>query len=364
MTEKDFWIAMNLVPGLGKTLFYRLLNFFGSAEGVFKVREKELRQVEGIGERLAAEISQFHYSERVEREKKFMESNEARALIASEDAYPENLKNIYDPPPVLYMQGEAFERGSVAIAVVGTRLPTHYGRLVAEKISMELAKRGVTVVSGMARGVDTCAHKGALDGGGRTIAVLGSGLSVVYPPENVRLRNKMIHQGAIVSEFSMTRKPDRGNFPARNRVISGLSTGVVVVEAGEKSGALITVQFALDQGRDVFAVPGNINSPKSRGTNLLIKKGAKLVEKSEDILEELPLYVKSLLQEKPVQVPKDVPLSEEEKKVLSAIAPECTHIDSIIENTNLSASRVSALLLTLELKGVVKQLPGKLFVVP
>lgn len=364
MTEKDFWIALNIVPGLGKTLFYRLLKFFGTVEVIFKAKEKDLRQVDGIGENLARAILGFNLSRESEKEKNFIRNNNVKVLTSVEEEYPENLKNIFDPPPVIYIQGDIIGRDLASIAVVGTRSPSHYGKLVAEKISGALAEKGITVVSGMARGVDSVAHKGAMDSGGRTIAVFGCGLSIIYPPENVRLRNRIIEQGAVVSEFPMSRKPDRGNFPARNRIISGLSLGTLVIEAGEKSGALITTQFALDQGRDVFAVPGNINNPKSKGPNLLIKKGAKLVEKVEDIIDELPFYIKNtFLKEKETAVREKAALTEEEETLLSIIYPEASHIDSIIEKSSNSPGKTSALLLTLELKGVIKQLPGKMFVV-
>ncbi|MBI5186340.1 MAG: DNA-protecting protein DprA [Nitrospinae bacterium] len=363
MTEKDFWIALNIVPGLGKTLFHRLVKFFGSAESVFKAKEKDLRQVEGIGESLSRAILEFNLSRESEKENNYIRNNNAKVFISEEKEYPGNLKNIFDPPPVIYVQGEILERDAAAIAVVGTRSPSHYGKLVAEKISAGLAEKGITVVSGMARGVDSVAHKGAMDAGGRTFAVFGSGLSIVYPPENIRLRNRIIQQGAVISEFPMGRKPDRGNFPARNRIISGLSLGTLVIEAGEKSGALITTQFALDQGRDVFAVPGNINNPKSKGANLLIKKGAKLVEKAEDIIEELPFYIKSSFLKEKAAAREKPALTEEEERLISAIDPEASHIDAIIEKSRIPASRASALLLTLELKGVIKQLAGKMFVV-
>lgn len=363
MREKDFWVALNLIPGLGKTLFYRLLKFFGSAERVFSVKEKDLRQVEGVGQILAGVISQFDFSKNAEKEKQLAENSGAIILISKEPGYPENLKNIYDPPPVLYLQGKMQKNDMASIAVVGTRTPTNYGKLMAEKIAGGLAERGMTIVSGMARGVDSLAHKAAIAGGGRTIAVLGSGLNVIYPPENLKLSGKIKEHGAVLSEFPMCMKPERGNFPARNRIISGLSLGTVVIEAAEKSGALITTQFALDQGREVFAVPGNVSSPKSRGANFLIKKGAKLVEKVDDILEEIPQYVQNafLGKAKPA-AGKTLELTDEEKKLLAAIDPEASHIDLIIERSELSPGRVSSLLLTMELNGIVRQLPGKLFV--
>lgn len=364
MDEKDFWIGLNMVPGLGKVLFYRLLDFFGSAENVFKAREKDLCRVEGIGPGIAGGILRFPLSREVEKELAYVQNNNARVFISREEDYPENLKNIFDPPPVLYMQGTWLKSDVAAVAVVGTRSPSLYGRHVAEKISMELARRGVTVVSGMARGIDSFAHKGALEGGGRTVAVFGCGLNVIYPAENVKLRNRILKQGALVSEYPMARKPDRGNFPARNRIISGLSLGTIVVEAGERSGALITTQFALEQGREVFAVPGNIDAPKSRGPNLLIKKGAKLVGSAEDVIEEIPPYVReAFLKEIKSGEKGEVKWTEEETKILSALESGISHIDALIEQSRLPAGKVSALLLTLELNGVVKQLPGKMFVV-
>ncbi len=362
MKEKDFWIALNLVPGLGKTLFYRLIKFFGAAENIFTAKEGDLRKVEGIGVGLAGEILRFDFLKKSEKEKKLAAASGADIVTFEEPEYPENLKGIYDPSPVLYIHGELLKGDVASIAVVGVRTPSHYGKLVAEKISGGLAKRGITVVSGMARGIDSIAHKGALDNGGRTIAVFGSGLNVVYPPENLKLRNRIREQGAIISEFSMSQKPERGNFPARNRIVSGLSLGTLVVEAGEKSGALITANFALDQGREVFAVPGNVNSPKSKGANRLIKKGAKLVENVEDIIEEIPLYIREtfIKEEAPS---KKATLTIDEGSILSIIEPGASHIDSIIERSGLSSSKVSALLLSLELNGVVKQMPGKMFVV-
>ncbi|NIQ01511.1 MAG: DNA-protecting protein DprA, partial [Nitrospinaceae bacterium] len=285
-----------------------------------------------------------------------------RILTLESPEYPELLQSIYDPPPVLYCQGRPLNGYTASLAVVGTRTATNYGRLMTEKLVSALAERGVGIVSGMARGIDTLAHRAALQGGGETVAVLGCGLGNTYPPENVSLRERIVERGTVVSEFPVTMRPEKNNFPARNRVISGLSYGTVVVEAGETSGALITAQFALEQGREVFAVPGNINSPASRGTNQLIQTGAKLVDGPEAILEELPFPVRETLKEKESSPGHDESLSEEERKIFSLLSHEEKHIDSLIENSQLSPAEVSATLLKLELRGWIRQLGGKMYI--
>jgi DNA processing protein len=287
-------------------------------------------------------------------------------IVTQADAsYPPLLKTIEDPPPVLYVKGDWSDPMPPGIAVVGSRRPSTYGKVVAEQLARGLAECGIVVVSGLARGIDSVAHVNALESGGRTIAILGCGLSHMYPPENRRLAERISHQGAVVSEFPMATKPDRLNFPLRNRTISGLSLGTLVVEAGERSGALITAQWALDQGREVFAVPGNVTAPTSRGTNRLIKMGAKLVERVDDILEELPSYA---LGERRDRAPAQKELcptdhTPDERRLLELLDPvEARHIDWLIEQACLPTNMVSSLLLRLELEGKVTQLPGKLFV--
>lgn len=282
-------------------------------------------------------------------------------MTSGDETYPSRLKNIYDPPPVLYVRGQLRKEDEVAVAIVGSRKTSSYGRAMTERVSQELATRGVTIVSGMARGIDSVAHQGAISAGGRTIAVLGCGVDVVYPPENRNLFQDIIDHGAILSEFPMGSPPEGSHFPKRNRVISGLSVGVVVVEAGQRSGSLITANYALEQGRDVFAVPGNIGMASSRGTNQLIKQGAKLVESSQDILIEItPQWQKEDEITPPAKDPANH-LPEEERGLYGLLTETPIHIDEIIRESQLEPGRVMSLLLELELKGFVSQWPGRCF---
>ncbi len=268
---------------------------------------------------------------------------------------------IFNPPFLLYLKGEVKKKDIDALAIVGTRRATTYGKLITRRLARALARKGVTIVSGLARGIDTAAHQGALEVGGRTIAVLGSGIDIIYPGENKKLAEEIAKRGAVVSEYSLGTQPNALHFPQRNRIISGLSKGVLVIEAPLKSGALITADFALEQGREVFAVPGNITSPNSQGTNRLIKEGAKLVECAEDILEELEF---SYLKKEDKQVlDREIPsLFSEEREIFSLLKEEPVHIDSLISESNLAASRVGELLMKLQIKGLARELPGKLFV--
>ena len=269
---------------------------------------------------------------------------------------------------MLYIWGTLRYEDNLAVAVVGSRKPSPYGQLAAQRLSTELAQYGFTVVSGLARGVDSLAHQGALQAGGRTIAVLGSGINVVYPPEHRRLYEAIRDQGAVVSEFPFDTKPDRWNFPRRNRIISGLTLGTLVVEASDQSGSLHTARHALEQGREVFAVPGRIDAPSSRGTNNLIKRGAKLVEGIDDMLEEFPEAVRlAVRQRSTASVPTDAApmptdLTPDEVRLLGLVPFEETHIEAIIHASQLPAQAVASILLTLELRGLVRQFPGKFFV--
>lgn len=362
--EPAYWIALSLIPGVGRVLFKRLVDHFGSPRAALSATQGQLSQVEGIGEKTAREIASFDWEKELKRELEQIEKRHISVIILRDTAYPSPLRTIPDPPPLLYAQGEWEEGDARAIALVGSRTPTSYGRLMTEKLSQELAELGFTVVSGLARGIDSCAHRRALATGGRTIAVLGCGLGVIYPPESGPLREEIGRAGAVLSEFPLFAKPERLNFPVRNRLISGLSLGTLVVEAAAQSGALITANFALEQGREVFAVPGPAYSPKSKGAHWLIKMGAKLVEGVEDILEELPPDVLKGLKDRPVtrEVGGQLPdLSPEEESILKAIPEEGGHIDVIIRNSQLLPSQVSGVLVMLELKGVVRQLAGKVF---
>lgn len=361
--DKACWIALNMVEGVGRITYNKLIAHFGSPEKVFSASQKELMDVEGIGRKTADSIKSFKLEEEAKKELDRIKKSNTDVLTITDTEYPSSLKAIFDPPPVLYVKGRILKSDAIAVAVVGSRSPTVYGKLVTEKISKEIVEMGITVVSGMARGIDSIAHKSAINCGGRTIAVLGCGLNVVYPPENFRLMDEIAGNGAVISEFPMSAKPDKMNFPQRNRVISGLSLGVVVVEAAEKSGSLITARHAVEQGREVFAVPGSLNSPKSHGTNRLIKMGAKLIEDVGDIIEEFPPDVNSFLK-KPVEKKRieDNDLTEEERLVYSFTGAEPYHIDAIIERSNLPVGMVSAILSKLELKGLIRQLSGKMFV--
>jgi len=352
------WVALSMAPGVGSILFKRLTEAFGGPEGVFQARAKDLERVEGIGPKVIEALKRFHWKEQVDKELRCLEGIGARLLTWSDEEYPPGLKQIYDPPPLLYVRGCIKPQDQRAVAVVGSRYPTTYGKMFAERISLGLSQRGVTVVSGLARGVDSDAHRGALAAGGRTIGVLGCGIDLIYPPENEKLFGEVAGQGAILSEFPLGTPPEKDHFPIRNRVISGISMGVVVVEATLRSGSLITARFALEQGREVFAVPGNIDSARSAGTNRLIREGAKLVARVEDILEEISLPALPV-QEETTPKPK---LTEEEARVFSALGPQAAHIDQVIAQSALPSARVSVILLSLELAGHVKQLPGMRFV--
>jgi len=359
--EVFYWLALSLTPGIGSTLMRRLLDRFNTPEAVFHAPMKELSKIEGLGEKVAQEIRKGPLEKVVERELSLLREVGGRVITLKDEEYPKRLKDIYDPPALLYVRGELKKEDEFAISIVGSRKTTPYGRWFTEKVSQELARHGVTIVSGMARGIDSLAHWGAISGGGRTIAVLGCGVDVIYPSENRNLFAKMIDRGAILSEFPMGSPPEGGHFPRRNRIISGLSLGVVVVQASEKSGSLITAGYALEQGREVFAVPGNVGTESSRGTHRLIKEGAKLVESSEDILEEiLPQWRGERETTPKVEIPRP-DLTEEEKVLYELLSETPLHIDVMIRESRMDPGKVSSLLLNLELKGMVSQWPGKCF---
>ena len=356
-----YWLALSLTPGVGSILIKRLLDRFKTPEAVFRASLKELVRIEGLGEKVAGEIRKGPSEKAVKRELYLLEKTGGKVVTLKDGDYPTRLKDIYDPPALLYLRGELRIEDELAVAIVGSRKTSAYGREVTEKIGEDLARHGVTVVSGMARGIDSVAHKGALQGGGRTIAVLGCGVDVIYPPENRNLFYQIIERGAILSEFPMGSPPEGGHFPRRNRIISGLSIGVVIVQASAESGSLITAGYALEQGREVFAVPGNVGAEGSRGTNQLIKEGAKLVESSEDILEEiLPQWRREGATAQKGD-PAVLSLTEPEKTLYGLLGETPSHIDAIIRESRLDPGRVSSLLLNLELKGLISQWPGKCF---
>jgi len=359
--DVSYWLALSLTPGLGSILIKRLLERFKTPEAVFGASVKELSGIEGLGEKVAGEIRKGPQKKMVERELSLLERAGGKIITLKDDDYPRRLKDIYDPPALLYVRGELRRGDELAVAIVGSRKTAPYGRWMTEKIGEDLARHGVTVVSGMARGIDSLAHKGAIQGGGRTIAVLGCGVDVIYPSENRSLFHEILEHGAILSEFPMGSHPEGGHFPKRNRVISGLSIGVVIVQASAESGSLITAGYALEQGREVFAVPGNVGAEGSRGTNQLIKDGAKLVESSDDILEEiLPQWSREEGGVQKAEIPV-ADLGREEETLYKLLGETPLHIDAIIRESQLDPGKVSSLLLNLELKGLISQWPGKCF---
>jgi DNA processing protein len=356
-----YWLALSLTPGIGSVLIKRLLERFKTPEAVFRAPFRELLEIEGLGEKVAQAIRIGPVEKLVEKELSLIDEVGGKIVTLKDDSYPRRLKDIYDPPALLYVRGELKKEDELAVSIVGSRKTSPYGRWITERMSQELASNGVTIVSGMARGIDSVAHLGAMAGGGRTIAVLGCGVNVIYPPENRNLFTRIIDQGAVLSEFPMGAPPEGGHFPKRNRIISGLSIGVVVVQANDKSGSLITAGYALEQGREVFAVPGNVGAEGSRGTNRLIREGAKMVESSADILEEiLPQWRREEKGVEKEEGPEKI-LSGEEKTLYELLGEMPTHIDAIIRDSRLDPGKVSSHLLNLELKGLVCQWPGKCF---
>jgi len=367
MEDKSFRIALNATPYMGPMTFHRLVAAFGSARNVFSAGIGNLKEVEGVSEALARKIVETDPEKIAQREFDLAGKLGASIVTIGDPGYPAPLVNAYSPPPVLSIQGEWKQGDQLSIAVVGTRSPTQYGRSQAEKLSTELAKLGITIVSGLARGIDGVAHRAALSAGGRTVAVLGCGLNVYYPPEHRDMQKRIPENGCVISQFPMATGPDKVYFPMRNRVVSGLSLGTLVIEAPEKSGALITVYAAIEDNREAFALPGPVNSPKSVGTNSLIKRGhAKLVQRVEDIIEDLPDYAKQWVMDRQGSLPlaPAVTLSAEEEIVMETLTADGQHIDVITQACGLPPNMVSAILLTLELKGVARQAPGKMFHIP
>ena len=366
------WLALTLTPGLGPTKARHLVDHFGGVQAVFRASLTEL-EAAGIPAVAAQSLGTGRSLELANDE---LARAAGAQIVAFEDAaYPSQLKQVYDPPLVLYVRGNAEAVSQPGIAVIGTRHPTPYGTGMAERLACDLAARGLVIFSGLARGVDTAGHRGAIAGKGKTVAVLGTGIDVIYPKENTRLTEQMLALGgALVSEFPLSTFPAPQNFPIRNRIISGLSLGVLVVEAAEYSGTRITARCALEQGRDVYAVQGNVTNKNSWGPNTLIKQGAKLVATWDDVWEELPTEVRLALEPKDAaesraegtaSLFKDDEIGPHERKILKVLkADEATQIDEIVERLEpeLSSSEIFAALFELELAGKVRQLPGKNFV--
>jgi len=353
---KDF-ILLNMLGDIGYRRLSNLLEEFKQTEAIFSAPLEDLKKVEGIGERIAKKIKSARSDIDIDRELLLIKEHDVDVITVLDGSYPEILKSTYDPPIVLYVIGNIEIVSKLSIAIVGSRRSTQYGLKAAQRIARELSAYGVTVVSGMARGIDTQAHRGAIGSGGKTAAVLGSGFSFIYPPENKSLAKEIIESGALISEFPMETPPHKGNFPRRNRIISGLSKGVVVVEAASRSGALITADFALNEGREVFAVPGPAGHVASEGTNNLIKEGAKFTENAKDILEEF-LVLDNKKDDDLVVELKDA----KEKDIYSLLSDEPKAVDNMLNELSFEVRDIRAVLLQLELRGLVKQLPGKLYI--
>ncbi len=355
-------VQLNLTKGIGPISCRRLIGAFGSPEGVFRSRQSDIAQAGGIDGKVAAEIAAGRDFSKAEAEIGLARAAGVSIVSEEDPSYPAPLHHIADPPILLYLKGSPSPSDTLAIAVVGSRRCSYYGRTQTERLAGQLVARGFCIVSGLARGIDTIAHRTALNSGGRTIAVMGCGLASVYPPENRDLLEEVAKSGAAISEFPMKAFPNATNFPRRNRLISGLSLGVVVVEATAKSGALITAKWALEQGREVFAVPGKADSPTSVGTNRLIKQGAKLVEHIEDILDELGAVAEALPRPEASCKAPNAAVTQGERDLLSLLTEDPKNIEHIIDESGLPASDVSSTLMMLEIKGLVRQLPGKMFV--
>ena len=363
MTPTEACIALNMLPTMGPVRLRKLLQVFETPEAVLSAKRDALRAVDGIGREVVDQIINWESLVDLTAELQRIREFGAEVITTSSPLYPKQLREIHSPPIVLYVWGELIERDQHAIAVIGSRRTTHYGMESAKKLSYQLAYAGLTVISGLARGIDTAAHQGALAAKGRTVGVIGSGLLNLYPPENAALADKIRSgNGAIVSEFSMAIEPDRQTFPMRNRIISGWSQGLLVVEAGANSGALISVTQALEQGRNVYAVPGHINATTAIGSNRLIQQGAKLVMDASDILDDLQILVPEA-KPAPEAAVRSLPvLTDDERRVYDSIRETETSIDDIAAKADLASGTVSSTLLRLELKRLVKQLPGKYFV--
>ena len=352
INELKYWVGFSQVPGIGRVRFSQLKEHFGTLEDAWKAPESRLKQA-GLDSRSINALLLLRQRNSLDKEMEKLERYEVKAITCEDSHYPSRLKEIYDYPPVIYVRGELPPQNILRLAVVGTRRPTIYGRQVAEELVADLVRSNIAIVSGLARGIDTVAHRISLDNGGTTIAVFGSGLDVIYPAENAKLAQAITKNGALVSEFPLGTRPKAENFPLRNRIMSGLSLGVLVVEAGERSGALITAFQALAQNREVFAIPGSILSAVSKGTNRLIQEGAKLVCNCNDILEELNLCT---ITPRQLEIKDFIPANEAESLVLRQLTHEPIHMDEICRNSALPISEVSSTLAILELKGAARHI--------
>ncbi len=359
MSSAADWIALSLVPDVGPVMAKKLLTAFGSPENIFAAGQSDLHEIKGLTRERAAHIRDFRFRDMAEAYSKAAEKKGIRVVGYHDPLYPDVLRETEGTPVVLYMKGEYLPADRYGIAVVGSRDNSPYGEQVTRKIAQDLAAAGFTIISGMARGIDTLSHAAALAAGGRTIAVLGSGLDVYYPSENRALMERITRSGCGLSEFPPGTMPHRENFPRRNRIISGLALGVLVVEAAVDSGSLITAQYALEQNREVFAVPGNITSRNSAGTNRIIRQGARVVTEARDIIEELAPVLKGFISAS--NTAPQVEMSDEESRICAVLSREPKHIDVLSREMTLPVHRALGLLLSLEIKGVVRQSSGKRF---
>jgi len=358
MNNFEALVSLNLIPQIGSVRLKQLLSYFGEPQAIFKASCRDLAQL--LGQRLGESIASFD-RQCLENDLVSAKKSGIKIITCFDQDYPRLLKEIPGRPIVLYILGNVTAQDNLAVGIVGSRRASFYGLSSAEIFASALCAQGITIVSGMARGVDTYAHRGALKAKGRTIAVIGSGFNYIYPAENMGLAKEISSCGAVISEFPMETKPLAQNFPRRNRLISGLSLGVLITEAAKNSGALITADFALEQGREVFALPGRIDAVGSMGTNALLKQGAKLVTCCDDILEELNLAVGSMKKIEPVPEKQEVVCGKEEARLYECITVQPVAIDDLIQKSSFSSSQVLNLILKLQFKKLIKALPGKQF---
>ncbi len=353
VNNKDikYWVGFSLVPGIGRVRLTQLENYFSNLENAWQASPGDLKRA-GLDSGSIRAITSWQPKISLEAEMEKLDRYGVKVFTCHDPSYPTRLKEIYDYPPLLYVRGSLLPEDEWCLAVVGTRRATAYGRQVTEEIVADLARSKITIVSGLAKGIDSTAHHSALEAGGRSIAVSACGLDTVYPSENVNLARRIIQQGALISEYPLGTRPRAENFPRRNRIMSGMSLGVLIVEAGETSGAIITTHLALEQNREVFAIPGSILSPVSRGTNCLIQEGAKLVRDYTDILEELNLTAVA----HQIEMKEVIPTSDTESLLLKQLSAEPAHIDEVCRNSGLPVSTVSSTLAMMELKGLIKQI--------
>ncbi len=356
--ELKYWVGFSQVSGIGRVRISRLREHFGNLQDAWKATESELQQA-GLDSRSIDSLLLLRPNISLDAEMEKLERYRVMALTCEDASYPPSLKEIFDYPPVLYIRGNILPQDEIRLAVVGTRRPTIYGRQVTEELVSDLVRSKITIVSGLARGIDSIAHRATLDTGGKTIAVLASGLDIVYPSENTKLAQTIMERGALVSEYPLGIRPKPERFPLRNRIMSGLSAGVLVIEAGERSGALITALQAVEQNREVFAIPGSILSPASKGTNRLIQEGAKLICNCNDILEELNL---SIVAPRQLEIEEFSPTNKAEAAILKQLTHEPIHMDEICRRSGLTTPEVSSTLAILELNGVVKQVGSMSYV--